>query len=83
MVLLFRLLLLIECILFAYSVSVRQYCSPRSCPLGKFCPIDTDCTANLTKCVVECPTDSNHTAQGNWTSGNCERGESEYSVSSD
>lgn len=47
----------------------------RSCPLDKFCPINHDagCVSNTSLCVIECPTDSDHMQQGNWTSGNCER----------
>ena len=60
--------------LLVYGASVPEQCPPKSCPLGMFCPIDTNCAANTSRCVVECPTESDPMIQGNWTSGNCERG---------
>ena len=57
----------------AYGISVRQLCPVRSCPVGMFCPIDTNCAANTSRCVIECPTESDIMVQGNWSSGNCER----------
>ena len=70
------LILLSGCMLLGgYSVSVRQRgCLERSCPLGKFCPVSTNCATNTSMCVVECPTESNIMVRGNWTSGNCETG---------
>ena len=75
-----HLFLLLECVLLAKSVSVRECCPPRNCPLGKFCRIGENCTADTSSCVVVCPTDSNHMVRGNWTSGNCEIGEFSYII---
>ena len=70
-----HIVLILLCMLLGYSASVRQRCLERSCPLGKFCPVSTNCTADTSMCVVECPTERNIMVQGNWTTGNCETGE--------
>ena len=44
----------------------------RSCPLGRFCRLNANCTANTTFCVVQCPTESDLIQQGNHSTGNCE-----------
>ena len=46
----------------------------KSCPIGMFCPIGANCTNNATLCVVMCPTESDIMQQGNYVTGNCERG---------
>ena len=48
-------------------------CVQRSCPLGQFCSLGTNCTNNASGCVAACPTDTNRMVQGNWETGNCER----------
>ena len=45
----------------------------RSCPPGRFCPINTNCTNNTTSCVIVCPTESDYEQQGNHLTGNCEK----------
>ena len=45
----------------------------RSCPPGRFCRINANCTSNTTFCVVQCPTENDTMQQGNHTTGNCER----------
>ena len=45
----------------------------RSCPPGRFCRLNANCTANTTSCVVQCPTESDLMQQGNHSTGNCER----------
>ena len=47
---------------------------PRSCPLGKFCSIGANCNSSKSQCVETCPTTNNRFQQGNWSTGNCERG---------
>ena len=55
---------------------VGSVIAQRSCPLGKFCNIEAgSCSNNDTsQCVETCPTNADRLKQGNWTTGNCERG---------
>ena len=50
-----------------------EVCAARSCPPGRFCPIDTNCTGSTTPCVIVCATERDHLQQGNHLTGNCER----------
>ena len=43
----------------------------QSCPFGKFCSIQANCSNDVTKCVEICTSDNNR-IQGNWSTGNCE-----------
>ena len=64
-------------VLFTLSVASSSYgdrfARRSGCPLGRFCPINADCTSNATSCVVQCPTERHLMQQGNHTTGNCER----------
>ena len=46
-------------------------CMQKSCPLGMFCPVNTNCSSGTSLCVAECNLKN---SQGNWSSGNCELG---------
>ena len=50
----------------------------RKCPLGEFCRIGANCSGDSSQCVETCPTDSDRSQQGNWSTGNCERGKDVY-----
>ena len=52
---------------------LEGFSAQRSCPPGRFCPIDTNCTNNTTSCVIVCPIERDHLQQGNHLTGNCER----------
>ena len=54
-------------------VHIETSAAQRSCPLGRFCQINANCTSNATSCVVQCPTERHPMQQGNYTTGNCER----------
>lgn len=67
---------LLVLILAVVSLSIASdVCVQKSCPLGTFCPIETDCSSNTSMCVAEC---SLKTTQGNWSSGNCEHGKKNH-----
>lgn len=57
-----------------FSLFHGVHAQRKSCPVDTFCPIDVNCTSNTTACVTVCPTEEDYMQQGNWTSGNCERG---------
>ena len=52
----------------------------RSCPLGRFCRLNSNCTGNITSCVIQCPTERDSMQLGNHTTGNCERGKYQYGI---
>ena len=54
-------------------LNLEGFAAQRSCPPGRFCPIDANCTNNTTLCVIVCPTERDHLQQGNHFTGNCER----------
>jgi len=62
-------------LLLCRTTSLAQGQVQWSCPLGKFCRIAANCSADVNRCVERCPTDTERMIQGNWSSGNCERSE--------
>ena len=65
----FTCLFSIADLLFSHGVVSQR----RSCPVGKFCALNANCTSDVNLCVTVCPTPSDRIQQGNWTTGNCER----------
>ena len=60
------------CLVWLLLLYIEVCATQRSCPPGRFCQINSNCTSNIT-CVVQCYTESDVLQQGNHTTGNCER----------